>query len=119
MQDLCAIEVVREMRPQVCWPRTKVNSAIIHILPNPAKHKLVGDLAFFHAFMRTLFQHRRKFLRGVIVNSFRDQLDKSAIDEALGPFDLPPDARAEQLSVKTLIALSKAVQQHRSHQGEV
>src|SRR5438046_4144088 len=94
MQALCAIEIVREMRPQVFWPRPKVNSAIIHILPNPAKRTLVGDLAFFHEFIRTLFQHRRKFLRGVIVNSFRDQLDKSAIDEALGPFDLPPDARA-------------------------
>lgn len=111
MQALCAIEVVREMRPQVFWPRPKVNSAIIHILPNPAKRPLVGDLTFFHEFIRTLFQHRRKFLRGVLVSTYRDRLDKAVIDEALAPFALPPDARAEQLPVKTLIALSKAVQQ--------
>jgi 16S rRNA (adenine1518-N6/adenine1519-N6)-dimethyltransferase len=111
MQALCAIEIVREMKPQVFWPRPKVHSAIIHILPNPAKRALVGDLSFFHEFIRTLFQHRRKFLRGVLVSTFRDRLDKLAIDEVLAPFDLPPDARAEQLSVKTLIALAKAVEQ--------
>src|SRR6478672_9499179 len=104
MQALCAIEIVREMPPQVFWPRPKVHSAIIHILPNPAKRALIGDLTFFHELIRTLFQHRRKYLRGVLVSTFRDQLDKSAIDESLAPFDLPPDARAEQLSVKTLLA---------------
>src|SRR5205085_6382680 len=111
MQTLCAIEIVREMPPQVFWPRPKVQSAIIHILPNPAKRMLVGDLPFFHEFIRSLFFHRRKFLRGVLVTTFRDRLDKAAIDEILAPFDLPSDARAEQLPVKTLIALSKAVQQ--------
>ena len=111
MRALCAIEIVREMRPQVFWPRPQVHSAIIYILPNPAKRTLVGDLDFFHDFIRTLFQHRRKLLRGVLVNGLRDRLDKSAIDEILAPFELPPNARAEELSVKTLIALSKAVQQ--------
>ena len=111
MQALCAIEVVREMRPQVFWPRPKVHSAIIHILPNPAKRAALGDLGFFHDFIRGLFFHRRKFLRGVLVSSFRDQLEKTAIDELLASFQLPPDARAEQLDVKTLIALSRTVQQ--------
>ena len=111
MQALCAIEIVREMPPQVFWPRPKVHSAIVHILPNPAKRALVGDLAFFHDFIRTLFQHRRKFLRGVLVSTYREQLEKGAIEEVLAPFDLPIDARAEQLSVQTLIDLSHAVQQ--------
>jgi 16S rRNA (adenine1518-N6/adenine1519-N6)-dimethyltransferase len=104
------MEVVREMPPQVFWPRPKVHSAIIHILPNPAKRAALGDLVFFHNFIRTLFQHRRKFLRGVLASTYREQLDKTKIDELLAPFDLPPDARAEQLSVKTLISLSKAIQ---------
>jgi 16S rRNA (adenine1518-N6/adenine1519-N6)-dimethyltransferase len=110
MQALCAIEIVREMRPQVFWPRPKVHSAIIHILPNPAKRAQLGDLAFFHEFIRSLFFHRRKFLRGVLVSTFADRLTKTEIDEILTPFDLPTDARAEQLPVKTLIGLSKAVQ---------
>ena len=111
MQALCAIEIVREMAPQVFWPRPKVHSAIIHILPNPAKRAALGDLGFFHDFIRSLFFHRRKFLRGVLVSTYKPRLDKAAIDESLAPFDLPPDARAEQLPVKTLIGLSKAIQQ--------
>lgn len=115
MQALCAMQVVREMPPQVFWPRPKVHSAIIHILPNPAKRAALGDLPFFHDFIRSLFQHRRKFLRGVLVSTYRDRLDKSAIDEILAPFELPADARAEQLDVKTLIALSKSMQQRLSN----
>jgi 16S rRNA (adenine1518-N6/adenine1519-N6)-dimethyltransferase len=111
MQAICEIEIVREMPPQAFWPRPKVSSAIIHIVPNPAKRVLVGDLGFFHDFVRGLFCHRRKFLRGVLAGQFRDQLDKPAIDELLVPFGLPVDARAEQLDVKTLLALSVAVQQ--------
>src|SRR4029078_8386951 len=111
MQALCTIEIVREMPPQVFWPRPKVHSAIIHILPDPAKRAALGDLTFFHDFIRSLFFHRRKFLRGVLASTYRDQLDKPAIDEILSSFARPPAARAEQLDVNTLIALSKAVQQ--------
>jgi 16S rRNA (adenine1518-N6/adenine1519-N6)-dimethyltransferase len=108
MQALCAMEIVRELAPQVFWPRPKVHSAIVHIIPNPAKRVAIEDLPFFHDFIRSLFFHRRKFLRGVLVTTYRDQLDKSAIDELLAPFELPADARAEQLEVKTLIALASA-----------
>src|SRR5947208_9407595 len=62
MQALCAMEVVRELGPQVFWPRPKVHSAIIHIVLNPAKRAALSDLPFFHAFVRGLFFHRRKFL---------------------------------------------------------
>ena len=111
MQALCAIEIVREMQPQVFWPRPKVHSAIVHILPNPAKRALVGDIGFFHEFVRSLFFHRRKFLRGVLASMVADRLDKAAVDELLAPLALPPDARAEQLDVKTLVELAKAVQE--------
>jgi 16S rRNA (adenine1518-N6/adenine1519-N6)-dimethyltransferase len=109
MQALCAIEIVREMPPQSFWPRPKVHSAIIHILPNPAKRRLIADLPFFHDFIRSLFFHRRKFLRSVLVSALAERLDKPAIDALLAEFNFPTDARAEQLDVQTLIALSEAV----------
>jgi 16S rRNA (adenine1518-N6/adenine1519-N6)-dimethyltransferase len=111
MQALCAIQIVREMPPQVFWPRPKVHSAIIQILPVPEKRAAIGDLKFFHDFVRALFFHRRKFLRGVMISSLRDQLDKAAIDEILASFGFSADARAEQLEVKTLIALAQAVRE--------
>jgi 16S rRNA (adenine1518-N6/adenine1519-N6)-dimethyltransferase len=111
MQALCDVAIVREMNPQVFWPRPKVQSAIINIHPAAHKRAAVGDVDFFHQFIRSLFFHRRKFLRGVLVSALDDQLDKPAIDEILGSFQLPTDARAEQLPVQTLIELAKAVQQ--------
>lgn len=110
MQALCAIEIVRELPPQAFWPRPKVHSAIIHIRPNPAKRALLGDLASFHGFVRSLFCHRRKLLRGVLVSMLSERLDKAAVDELLASFGFPADVRAEQLDVQTLTALAKAVQ---------
>jgi 16S rRNA (adenine1518-N6/adenine1519-N6)-dimethyltransferase len=111
MQALCAVEIVREMPPQVFWPRPKVFSAMIHIIPHPGKRAEIRDVEFFHTFVRTLFLHRRKFLRGSLATGFKDQLDKAAIDEILASFGFPIDVRAEQLDVKTLISLAEAVHQ--------
>jgi 16S rRNA (adenine1518-N6/adenine1519-N6)-dimethyltransferase len=109
VQALCAVQIVRELNPQVFWPRPKVHSAIISILPVPFKRAAIRDVEFFHEFIRSLFFHRRKFLRGVLISSLAGRLDKPAIAELLAPFHFPPDARAEQLPVKTLIDLANAV----------
>lgn len=111
MQALCEIEVVREMPPQVFWPRPKVHSAIVHVVPNPAKRAAIGDLQHFHEFVRGLFIHRRKFLRGVLVKMLEEKLERAAVDELLAPFGFPVDVRAEQLDVQTLIALAQAVRE--------
>jgi 16S rRNA (adenine1518-N6/adenine1519-N6)-dimethyltransferase len=114
MQALCDIEIVRVMPPAVFWPRPKVHSAIIHIVPRPAKRARIADLVFFHTFVRSLFLHRRKFLRGVLIASQADRLDKAAIDDLLAEGGYAPDARAEQLSVEQLIALADAVRDRAS-----
>jgi 16S rRNA (adenine1518-N6/adenine1519-N6)-dimethyltransferase len=111
MQAQCDMAVVRTMPPQVFWPRPKVMSAIIHIVPNRAKRAKIADLPFFHHFVRSLFLHRRKFLRGVLISMTKDQLDKPAVDELLAAQGFSPDVRAEQLDVPTLIGLADAVRQ--------
>jgi 16S rRNA (adenine1518-N6/adenine1519-N6)-dimethyltransferase len=117
MQALCDIEIVRLMPPQVFWPRPKVHSAIVHIVPNSAKRARIADLVFFHQFVRGLFLHRRKFLRGVLVSSLAEHFDKPAIDALLADFGMPADARAEQLDVPTIIALADAVRGRISASG--
>ena len=113
MQALCYTRVVRVIPPQCFWPKPKVHSAIVHIVPNAHKRARVNDLAFFHDFIRTLFQHRRKFLRGVLVSMLADEVPKTDVEAILAGIGLPADARAEQLPVETLIALSDACQQAR------
>ena len=52
---------------------------------------------FFHQFVRTLFLHRRKLLRGSLLSGFKSRLDKAAVDALIAAQHLPPDCRAEEL----------------------
>ncbi len=110
MQAIADTKTVRILPPQVFWPKPKVTSAIVHIVPNAEKRSRIADLEFFHLFVRSIFLHRRKFLRSGVVHAMSDRLDKAAVDEVLDPFGFPNDVRAEQLDVETLIALADAFQ---------
>lgn len=109
MQALCDVQIVRTLPPQVFWPKPKVHSAIVHIVPSPEKRQRIPDLTFFHHFVRSLFMHRRKFLRGVLIVMLKERVAKQIIDELLAAFHFPEDVRAEQLDVETILALSEAV----------
>ena len=81
----------------------------MHIVPNLVQRAAIADVPYLHSFVRSLFMHRRKYLRGVLIGMVKDQLEKSAIDELLASFAFSPDVRAEQLDVQTLVALADAV----------
>ena len=102
MQTLCDCEIVRIMSPKVFWPRPKVESAIIHIAHRPEKRAAIADLDFFHAFVRAMFFHRRKFMRSVAISAFKGQLDKQQVDEVLESMSFGPDARTEQLPIERI-----------------
>jgi 16S rRNA (adenine1518-N6/adenine1519-N6)-dimethyltransferase len=109
VQSQCDVDIVRVMPPTVFWPRPKVHSAIVRIVPNAGKRQRLSDPEFFHQFVRALFFHRRKFLRSVLLSACQNQLSKPAADEILALHGLGPEARAEQLSVELLLALSETV----------
>ena len=74
------------------------------------KRARIADLRFFHDFVRSMFFHRRKFLRSVVdqrtegrARQARDRRDSS------GAGISRPTSRAEQLSVEAMIALCDAV----------
>lgn len=106
MQSQCQVELVRVLPPSVFWPRPKVTSAVIHVTIDSARRAAIADLAFFHEFVRSLFFHRRKLLRGVLHSAWKQQLDKSAIDELVHEAGLGNEVRAEQLDVATIVALA-------------
>lgn len=109
VQSQCDAKILRVMPPEVFWPRPKVNSAILQIVPNAEKKKRISDPAFFHSFVRDLFCHRRKFLRSGLVGALKGQLDKPAIDVLMQDVGLGPESRAEQLTVETMLTLCEAV----------
>jgi 16S rRNA (adenine1518-N6/adenine1519-N6)-dimethyltransferase len=111
VQAICDTEIVRVMSPKVFWPRPKVDSAIIHIVHRPELRAEFADLGFFHAFVRSMFFHRRKFMRSVAVSAFKGQLEKKHIDEVLEKLEYGPDARTEQLPIEAMKVLCEAFRQ--------
>jgi 16S rRNA (adenine1518-N6/adenine1519-N6)-dimethyltransferase len=111
IQSQCQVELVRTLPPSVFWPQPKVTSAIIHIALDEALRQRIPDLAFFHDFVRSLFLHRRKFLRGVLHGTWKTHLGKVGIDEVLDETQLDPTSRAEQLDVPAILRLSEAIRQ--------
>ncbi|MEL0097181.1 MAG: 16S rRNA (adenine(1518)-N(6)/adenine(1519)-N(6))-dimethyltransferase RsmA [Planctomycetaceae bacterium] len=105
IQAQCNPEIVRIMSPKVFWPRPKVDSAIIHIETDFNKRDRIPDLGYYHRFVRNLFIHRRKLLRGVLVSVFKNDLSKQQVDEVLESINLTGSIRAEQLAVPVIFEL--------------
>lgn len=109
VQSQCHAEIVRIMPPAVFWPRPKVSSAIVHIELDEQRRACIADLVFFHKFVRSMFFHRRKFLRSEIASAYKDQLGKPGVDRILEDLALSSTTRAEELDVETMIRLSEAI----------
>jgi len=107
IQSMCRVELVRDLPPTVFWPRPKVHSAIIKIILEPERRAAIPDLEFFHRFARSIFFHRRKFLRSVAISAFKERLSKPEVDAVLQAQGLGAEARSEQLSVDQFLELSE------------
>ena len=122
IQAQCNPEIVRIMSPKVFWPLPKVDSAIIHIETDTAKRNRIPDLAYYHRFVRSLFIHRRKLLRGVLVSVFKNELSKHDIDTVLEGINLTGSIRAEQLAVPVIFELCerfRVLQQTKEEEAKV
>jgi 16S rRNA (adenine1518-N6/adenine1519-N6)-dimethyltransferase len=108
VQSQCRAEIVRILPPSVFWPRPKVSSAFVHIVLDDERRRQVPDRAFFHTFVRSIFNHRRKVLRSELLAA-QKQLGKPQIDALLTSLQIEPTIRAEQLGVADLLRLCEAV----------
>lgn len=97
VQSLADVSLVRRLGPTVFWPRPKVDSAIVLIQPNEAKRAQVGDVRRFRGFLRDLYSHRRKNLRGALVGWPGGRRDKGEVDRQLDELGILGTIRAEQL----------------------
>lgn len=113
VQCQCRTEIVRVLAPSVFWPRPKVSSAFVRIVLDPQRRERIPDRAFFHSFIRAVFSHRRKVLRGELLSAYKT-LTKPDVDRLLAELGLDPTIRAEQLDPERMLVLCEAV---RSTQG--
>jgi 16S rRNA (adenine1518-N6/adenine1519-N6)-dimethyltransferase len=118
IQSQCRVELVRTLSPTVFWPRPKVTSAFVHIEPDETLRARIADLPFFHVFVRSLFLHRRKFLRSGLVAALKDRLTKPQVDQVMQQLNLGPNSRAEEVPVERMIELCDAVRGALAAAGE-
>ena len=109
IQSLCRCEIVRILPPNVFWPRPKVHSAIIRLDTVPEWREKFADIDDFHATLRSLFFHRRKFLRSVVISAMKGRLSKPEVDEVLAELGHTETARAEELTVEQIQQLAEAL----------
>jgi 16S rRNA (adenine1518-N6/adenine1519-N6)-dimethyltransferase len=112
VQSLADVELVRRLAPSVFWPRPQVESAIVRIVPSAAKRAQVvarvGGVMPFRNFLRDLYVHRRKNLRGALIAWPSGRRDKDAVDRKLAELGLPGTVRAEDLDVEQHLRLCAA-----------
>jgi 16S rRNA (adenine1518-N6/adenine1519-N6)-dimethyltransferase len=108
VQSLAEVELVRRLPPSVFWPRPKVDSAIVCIRPSAAKRAHVGDPLRLRHFLRDLYAHRRKNLRGGLVSFPGRRWGKEEVDRKLAELGLDGAARAETLDLEQHLRLCAA-----------
>jgi 16S rRNA (adenine1518-N6/adenine1519-N6)-dimethyltransferase len=116
----CRSEIVRVLTPSAFWPRPKVDSAILRIEVEPVRRAGIADLERFHSFVRDVFCHRRKLLRGVLARMAggRDQAKGRAIvDQVFAEMGLGPQARAEEIAADDFVRLEATYARIRAQFG--
>jgi 16S rRNA (adenine1518-N6/adenine1519-N6)-dimethyltransferase len=106
VQSLADVTLVRKLPPTVFWPRPQVESAIVKVVPDPRKRAKVGDVVKFRGFLRELYAHRRKNLRGSLVSMAGHDHSKQDVDAKLAELELDGRVRAETLDLAQHLRLS-------------
>jgi 16S rRNA (adenine1518-N6/adenine1519-N6)-dimethyltransferase len=112
VQSLAEVQMVRRLPPSVFWPRPQVASAIVLIRPDAGKRARlttrVGSPLRFRNFLRDLYVHRRKNLRGALAGLPSGRREKAEVDQKLAELALDGTARAETLDVEQHLRLCEA-----------
>jgi len=107
----CRGEIVRVLPPSVVWPRPGVESAIVRLDLEPERRARIANLDRFHDFVRDVFCHRRKVLRGVLARMAAGR-DKDAgrrlVEELFAARAFPPEVRAEEIPPDEFVRLEQA-----------
>jgi 16S rRNA (adenine1518-N6/adenine1519-N6)-dimethyltransferase len=107
-RSLANVRLVRRISPKVFWPRPEVDSAIVAIYPKADKRAHVGDVHAFRTFLRDLYVHRRKNLRGALAGMAGRKWDKAEVDRRLAELGLDGTRRAEDLDLEQHLRLAAA-----------
>lgn len=98
-------DITREFRvsPESFWPKPKVDSVVLKLVPLKAPRTEIADDKLFEKVVRASFSSRRKMLG----NSLQSGFSKGIIIQALNKSGIDPKRRAETLSVEEFAKLTE------------
>lgn len=102
------VTVVQRVRPESFWPRPKVDSAIVLLVPR-ARSATMPDPEQFFPVVRAAFGRRRKTLRNALTGDPHLRLTREQAEQALAAAGIDPQRRGETLSLEAFAALAAAV----------
>jgi 16S rRNA (adenine1518-N6/adenine1519-N6)-dimethyltransferase len=112
VQSLAEVRLIRRLAPAVFWPRPQVASAVVAVWPSARKRAhvvgRVGGVGRFRAFLRDLYTHRRKNLRGALAGMPTGRVPKEEVDRKLAELGLDGTGRAEALGAEEHLRLCAA-----------
>ena len=113
VQSLADIVPVRHhLPPAIFWPRPQVASAILLVRPSADRRAHVaaaaGSVQGFRNFLRNLYLHRRKNLRGALANWPSGRRSREEVDRRLAELHLDGTLRAETLDPEQHLRLCAA-----------
>jgi len=112
VQSLADVTLLRRLGPSVFFPRPQVDSAIVLLRPDAGKRAHVRETAGaprkLRNFLRDLYTHRRKNLRGALAGMPSGVLPKAEVDGKLAQLGIDGNVRAEALDIETHLRLCQA-----------
>ena len=108
VQSIADVELIRRIPPTAFWPRPQVESAIVRIRPNAQKRARIDDPQSFRNFLRDLYAHRRKNLRGGLLampSRAHTENAKVVVDSRLKELEMDGMCRAETLDIEQHLRL--------------
>jgi len=105
LQTFMDVKIEFRVSPECFWPKPKVDSAVLTLLPLKKPRTKVSDEQLFEKVIRAAFSSRRK----MIGNSLRSILPKESVERVLESSGIDKSRRAETLAISEFGKLAEEV----------
>ncbi len=119
VQAQAAVEVLRAVPPEVFWPRPKVTSSILRLVPDPQRKAAIRDFAAFREVVKAAFAHRRKTLANSLDAGWRrhpacvPHRRDACATALLSACGIAPGARAQEVDLAHYVVLANHLAESR------
>ncbi|MBN1592768.1 MAG: ribosomal RNA small subunit methyltransferase A [Candidatus Coatesbacteria bacterium] len=104
VQAMAEVKRILPVPPTAFWPRPKVDSLVVGIIPKEPPFNSAEELAGFDKFVSAAFSHRRKImLNSLSQSALRDKLPH--VEAFLEEMGIPKSCRAQEIDVTGYISL--------------